>query len=84
MPISKPEILMAVTAGDVLVETLMDRGVEVIFGLPGDGINGIMEARGTRQDKIRLIQVRHEQSAALMVCAYAKWTGGLGAIRELI
>ena len=69
---------MAATAGDVLVETLMDWGVEVIFGLPGDGINGIMEALRTRQDKIRFIQVRHEESAALMACAYAKWTGRLG------
>ena len=43
------------TAADVLVESLMDWGVEVIFGLPGDGINGIMEALRTRQDKIRFV-----------------------------
>src|SRR3954468_17015592 len=66
------------TAADVLVETLIDWGVEVIFGLPGDGINGIMEALRTRQDRIRFIQVRHEESAAFMACAYAKWTGKLG------
>src|SRR5471032_1641521 len=66
------------TAADVLVETLLDWGVEVIFGLPGDGINGIMEALRTRQDKIRFVQVRHEESAAFMACAYAKYTRRLG------
>src|SRR5215212_947804 len=69
---------MAMTAADVLLETLMDWGVEVIFGLPGDGINGIMEALRTRQDRIRFIQVRHEESAAFMACGYAKYTGKLG------
>jgi pyruvate dehydrogenase (quinone)/pyruvate oxidase len=66
------------TAADVLVERLIDWGVEVIFGLPGDGINGIMEALRTRQDKIRFIQVRHEESAAFMACAYNKSSGKLG------
>src|SRR5689334_16222314 len=69
---------MAETGGDILVETLIDWGVEVIFGIPGDGINGIMEALRKRQDKIRFIQVRHEESAAFMACAYAKYTGKLG------
>lgn len=69
---------MPQTASDVLVETLLDWGVEVIFGLPGDGINGIMEALRTRQDRIRFIQARHEESAAFMACAYAKWTRKLG------
>lgn len=69
---------MSQTAADILIETIMDWGVEVIFGLPGDGINGIMEALRTRQDKIRFIQVRHEESAAFMACAYAKYTGKLG------
>jgi pyruvate dehydrogenase (quinone)/pyruvate oxidase len=66
------------TAADVLIESLMDWGVEVIFGLPGDGINGIMEALRTRQAKIRFVQVRHEESAAFMACGYAKFTGKLG------
>jgi pyruvate dehydrogenase (quinone) len=69
---------MANTAADILIDTIHDWGVEVIFGLPGDGINGIMEALRTRQDKIRFIQVRHEESAAFMTCAYAKYTGKLG------
>src|SRR5438094_2328194 len=66
------------TAADVLVEALSDWGVEVIFGLPGDGINGIMESLRTHQQKIRFIQVRHEEAAAFMACAYAKYTGRLG------
>lgn len=69
---------MARTGADVLVESLIDWGVEVIFGLPGDGINGIMESLRTRQDKVRFVQVRHEESAAFMACAYAKYTGKLG------
>lgn len=66
------------TTADVLIERLIDWGVDVVFGLPGDGINGIMEALRTRQEKIRFIQVRHEESAAFAACAYAKFTGRLG------
>jgi pyruvate dehydrogenase (quinone)/pyruvate oxidase len=66
------------TAADVLVETLIDWGVEVIFGLPGDGINGIMESLRVHQETIRFIQVRHEEAAAFMACGYAKFTGKLG------
>src|SRR6478609_8798928 len=69
---------MARTAAELLVDRLVDWGVNVIFGLPGDGINGIMEALRQRQDKIRFIQVRHEESAAFMACGYAKYTGKLG------
>src|ERR1700716_1882898 len=65
-------------AAEVLIDRLIDWGVEVIFGLPGDGINGIMEALRKRQDRIRFIHVRHEESAAFMACAYAKFTGKLG------
>jgi pyruvate dehydrogenase (quinone)/pyruvate oxidase len=70
---------MAGTGGDILVETLLKWGVDVIFGLPGDGINGIMEALRQRQDKIRFIQVRHEEAAGFMACAFAKYAGKLGA-----
>src|SRR5687767_3587053 len=66
------------TAADLLVERLQDWGVDVVFGLPGDGINGIMESLRQRKDAIRFIQVRHEESAAFMACAYAKFTGRLG------
>jgi pyruvate dehydrogenase (quinone)/pyruvate oxidase len=69
---------VAETAADVLIDTLHDWGVEVVFGLPGDGINGIMEALRTRQEMVRFVQVRHEEAAALMACGYAKVTGRLG------
>jgi pyruvate dehydrogenase (quinone) len=69
---------MATTAGDILVETLIKWNVDTVFGLPGDGINGIIEALRTRQDRIRFIQVRHEEAAAFNACGYAKWTGKLG------
>jgi pyruvate dehydrogenase (quinone) len=69
---------MANTAADILIETLQAWGVDTVFGLPGDGINGIMEALRKRQDRIRFIQVRHEESAAFMACGYAKYTGKLG------
>ncbi|MBV8411236.1 MAG: pyruvate oxidase [Alphaproteobacteria bacterium] len=71
-------IAVADTASDVLVETLIELGVKVVFGLPGDGINGVVEALRTRQDQVRFVQVRHEAAAAFMACAYAKWTGKLG------
>jgi pyruvate dehydrogenase (quinone) len=66
------------TSADILIDTLIAWKVRVIFGLPGDGINGIMEALRTRQEKITFVQVRHEESAAFMATAYAKWTGNLG------
>jgi pyruvate dehydrogenase (quinone)/pyruvate oxidase len=69
---------MALTAADVLIEAIQDWGVEVVFGLPGDGINAIMEALRKRRDQVRFIQVRHEEAAALMACGYAKFTGKLG------
>ncbi len=65
-------------ASDVLVERLIAWGVDTIFGLPGDGINGVMEALRKAEKKIRFIHVRHEESAAFMACAYAKFTGRLG------
>jgi thiamine pyrophosphate-dependent acetolactate synthase large subunit-like protein len=69
---------MSKTTADVLIERLIDWGVRVVFGLPGDGINGIMEALRTRQEQISFVQVRHEEAAAFMACGYAKYTGKLG------
>src|SRR2546430_11788428 len=66
------------TAADILVDVLQDWGVDTVFGLPGDGINGIMEALRRKRDAIRFVQVRHEEAAAFMACAYAKFTGRLG------
>jgi thiamine pyrophosphate-dependent acetolactate synthase large subunit-like protein len=69
---------MAATAADRLVECLLEWGVDTVFGLPGDGINGIMESLRQCQDRICFVQVRHEETAALMACGYAKLTGRLG------
>ena len=69
---------MARTAGDVIVQTLINWKVDTIFGIPGDGINGVIEALRKQKDKIRFIQTRHEEAAAFMACGYAKYTGRLG------
>ena len=69
---------MAQTAGEIIVDTLIDWGVNTIFGIPGDGVNGLIEALRKAQDKIRFIQTRHEEAAAFMACGYAKFTGRLG------
>ncbi len=63
------------TASDQLVERLIEWGIDVVFGLPGDGINGVMESLRTHADQIRFIHVRHEETAALAACAYGKFTG---------
>jgi pyruvate dehydrogenase (quinone) len=69
---------MAQTASDILIDVLEQWGVDTIFGLPGDGINGIMEALRKKRETIRFVQVRHEEAAAFMACGYAKFTGKLG------
>jgi pyruvate dehydrogenase (quinone) len=69
---------MAQTAADILVDVLQEWSVDTVFGLPGDGINGIMEALRKRHESIRFVQVRHEEAAAFMACGYAKFTGRLG------
>src|SRR3982750_2138182 len=69
---------MAKTTADLLIERLLDWGVDVVFGIPGDGINGIIESLRKQQDHIRFIQVRHEEAAAFAACGYAKYTGRLG------
>src|SRR6516165_1783153 len=66
------------TTADLLVEKLVEWGVSVVFGLPGDKIALIMDALRRRQDKIRFVLVRHEEGAAFMASGYAKFTGGLG------
>lgn len=62
------------TAAGQLVERLIDWGIEVCFGRPGDGINGVMQSLRTHQDQIRF-HVRQEKAAALAGCAYSKFTG---------
>jgi pyruvate dehydrogenase (quinone) len=65
-------------AAEILVDTLQAWGVDTVFGLAGDGINGIMEALRARQDRIRFVHVMHEESAAFMATAHAKFTGRIG------
>jgi pyruvate dehydrogenase (quinone) len=65
-------------ASETLIERLADWGVDTVFGLPGDGINGIMEGLRRHQDRVRFVLVHHEEAAAFMATAYAKATGKLG------
>jgi pyruvate dehydrogenase (quinone) len=69
---------MARIASDALIERLADWGVDTVFGLPGDGINGIMEGLRRHQDKVRFVLVHHEEAAAFMATAHAKATGKIG------
>ena len=69
---------MADTVSDFLLNRLSDWGVKRIFGFPGDGINGIMGAMDRASEKIDFVQVRHEEMAAFMACAHAKFTGEVG------
>ncbi len=69
---------MAETGASILIERLLCWGVDVVFGIPADACNGMIEAIRLRQEKIRFYQVRHEEAAAFMACGYAKATGKLG------
>src|SRR5438045_3015669 len=69
---------MARTTADALVERLIGWGVDTVFGLPGDAINGFVEAMRRRKDRLRFVHVRHEEIGALAAVGYAKFTGKLG------
>ncbi len=69
---------MAETTSDFLVKRLSEWGVRRVYGYPGDGINGVMGALDRANGKIDFIQVRHEEMAAFMACAHAKFTGEVG------
>ena len=69
---------MGETVGDFVVKRLHAWGVERIYGYPGDGINGVMGALRRHEDRIDFIQVRHEELAAFMACAHAKFSGSVG------
>ncbi|WP_250480911.1 thiamine pyrophosphate-binding protein, partial [Caballeronia sp. GAOx1] len=66
---------MAITVGDFLVDRLHAWGVRRIYGYPGDGINGVFGALSRAKGKIEFIQARHEEMAAFMASAHAKFTG---------
>jgi pyruvate dehydrogenase (quinone) len=69
---------MSQTASDFLVNRLHEWGVRRIYGYPGDGINGVVGALDRARDKIHFVQARHEELAAFMACAHAKFTGQVG------
>jgi pyruvate dehydrogenase (quinone)/pyruvate oxidase len=69
---------MARIAAESLIERLAEWDVDTVFGLPGDGINGIMEGLRRHRDKVRFVLVHHEEAAAFMATGYAKATGKLG------
>jgi pyruvate dehydrogenase (quinone) len=69
---------MGKLTADFLLERLAENGVRRIYGYPGDGINAIVGALERHKDKIEFVQVRHEEMAAFMACAQAKWTGEVG------
>jgi pyruvate dehydrogenase (quinone) len=66
------------TVSDYLIKRMHEWGITRIFGFPGDGINGIMGALNRHQDIMDFVQVRHEEMAAFMACAHAKFTGEVG------
>src|SRR2546423_14136761 len=67
---------MAKLTADFLLERLVENGVERIYGYPGDGINAIVGALDRHKDSLEVVQVRHEEMAAFMACAHAKWRPG--------
>ncbi len=69
---------MSKQVADSIVERLIDWGVDTIFGFPGDGVDGMFEALRGYQEKLKFIQVRHEEAAAFAACGYAKYSGKLG------
>jgi len=64
--------------GESLAERLIAWGVDTVFGLPGDGVNGLMEGFRRHRDQLRFILVQHEEAAAFMATGYAKATGRIG------
>src|SRR5690348_7593729 len=69
---------MAETVSYFIVKRLTEWGITRIYGYPGDGINGVMAALRKAEDNPRFIQARHEELAAFMACAHAKFTGEVG------
>src|SRR5438309_11625456 len=69
---------MADTTSDFLIRRISEWGIRRIYGYPGDGINGIIGAIDRAGDAVDYVQVRHEEMAAFMACAHAKFTGQVG------
>src|SRR4051812_33954732 len=69
---------MSNNVSDFLVARLQQWGVRRVYGYPGDGINGVMGALRRAEGAIDFVQVRHEEMAAFIACAHAKFTGEVG------
>ena len=69
---------MSQTVGDFFWHRMHEWGVHTIFGYPGDGINGLLGALNRADDEFKFVQTRHEEMAAFMASAYAKFTGEVG------
>jgi len=69
---------MSMTVGDFMAQRLVEWGVDIVYGYTGDGITPFFEGLRKAQDKLKFVQVRHEEQAAFMACAHAKFTGRVG------
>src|ERR1700726_4038846 len=69
---------MAEKVSDFMLKRLSEWGIKRIYGYPGDGILGIMEALARQKDLFEFVQVRHEEMAAFMATAHAKFTDEVG------
>ena len=75
---TETEVSVGAIAAEILIARLADWGVDTVFGLPGDGINGILEGLRRNAERVKFMLVQHEEAAAFMACAYAKATGRIG------
>jgi pyruvate dehydrogenase (quinone) len=75
---TEKEALVSESSAHFLLQRLYDNGVRRIYGYPGDGINAIIGALEQFTDKLEFVQTRHEEMAAFMASAHAKWTGEVG------
>src|SRR5690554_4413444 len=66
------------SVADFVIQRLYDWGVRCIYGYPGDGVNALAGSLARRQADIKFVQARHEEEAAFMACAHAKYSGEVG------
>jgi pyruvate dehydrogenase (quinone) len=69
---------MSMTVGDFMAQRLVEWGVGIVYGYTGDGITPFFEGLRRNQERLKFVQVRHEEQAAFMACAHAKFTGNVG------
>ncbi len=78
-PWSQVRSSLSTTVGDAIIETLIDWGIDMVYGIPGDNADGLMNGLYKYRDRIRFVLVRHEENAAFMATAHAKLTGKIAA-----